>query len=140
MASLDPTDLLDLYWAGRTTMVTRREQIPVYDRVFRRFFLDGADELPEPMRHTIRARAETASVLQVPATEPDPDGHDERPAQLGLVGSAAEILRAKSFAACTADELAALRRIIATMRLAPPRRRTRRTDAARRGRVPDPRR
>jgi uncharacterized protein with von Willebrand factor type A (vWA) domain len=32
MAALDPTDLLDLYWAGRTTMVTRREQIPVYDR------------------------------------------------------------------------------------------------------------
>ena len=35
---LDPTDLLDLYWGGRTTLVTRRENIPVYDRVFRRFF------------------------------------------------------------------------------------------------------
>ena len=50
MAPLDPTDLLDLYWAGRTTMVTRRDQIPVYDRVFRRFFLDEADALPEPLR------------------------------------------------------------------------------------------
>ena len=44
MAPLDPTDLLDLYWAGRTTLVTRRDQIPVYDRVFRRFFLDDGDE------------------------------------------------------------------------------------------------
>ena len=140
MAPLDPTDLLDLYWAGRTTMVTRREQIPVYDRVFRRFFLDEADELPEPVRLTIRARAQTASVLQVPATEPGADEREEQPAQLGLVGSAAEVLRTKSFAACTPEEMAALRRIIATMRLAPPRRRTRRTDAARRGRVPDPRR
>ena len=140
MAPLDPTDLLDLYWAGRTTMVTRRDQIPVYDRVFRRFFLDAADELPEPVRHAIRARAETASVLQVPATEPGADEREEQPARLGLVGSAAEILRTKSFAACTPEELAALRRIIATMRLAPPRRRTRRTDAARRGRVPAPRR
>ncbi len=33
--ALDPTDLLDLYWGGRTTLVTRRESIPVYDRVFR---------------------------------------------------------------------------------------------------------
>ena len=26
VATLDPTDLVDLYWAGRTTMVTRRDQ------------------------------------------------------------------------------------------------------------------
>ena len=30
-AVLDPSDLLDLYWAGRTTLVTRRDQIPAYD-------------------------------------------------------------------------------------------------------------
>jgi hypothetical protein len=46
VASLDPGELADLYWAGQTTMVTRREQIPVYDRVFRRFFLDEDDERP----------------------------------------------------------------------------------------------
>ena len=40
---LDPTDLLDLYWGGRTTLVTRRENIPVYDRVFRRFFTGSSD-------------------------------------------------------------------------------------------------
>ena len=27
VATLDPSDLTDLYWAGRTAMVTRREQI-----------------------------------------------------------------------------------------------------------------
>jgi uncharacterized protein len=140
MAPLDPTDLLDLYWAGRTTLVTRREHIPVYDRVFRRFFLDEADALPEPLRITVRSVVETRSVLQVPATEPGPDGRDDQQADLGLVGSDAEVLRNKSFGACTPEELAALRRIIARMRLAPPRRRTRRTIAARRGRVPDPRR
>jgi uncharacterized protein with von Willebrand factor type A (vWA) domain len=140
MAPLDPTDLLDLYWAGRTTMVTRREHIPVYDRVFRRFFFDEGDSLPEPLKFTIRATAETRSVLQVPATEPGLDGRDEQRADLGLVGSDAEVLRNKSFAACTPEELAALRRIIARMRLAPPRRLTRRMAAARRGRVPDPRR
>jgi uncharacterized protein with von Willebrand factor type A (vWA) domain len=51
-----------------------------------------------------------------------------------------DILRDKAFAACTPEELAALRRIIATMRLAPPRRRTRRHRPARSGHTPDPRR
>jgi uncharacterized protein with von Willebrand factor type A (vWA) domain len=140
MAPLDPTDLLDLYWAGRTTMVTRRDQIPVYDRVFRRFFLDEGDALPEPLRLTIRAAAETQSVLEVPATEPATDGRDDREAVLGLVASAADVLRNKAFAACTPEELATIRRIMAHLRLTPPRRRTRRTAPARAGRAPDPRR
>ena len=48
---------------------------------------------------------------------------------LGLMASDAEALRHKSFAACTPEELAALRRIMARIRLTPPRRRTRRTVA-----------
>ncbi|HSO50128.1 MAG TPA: hypothetical protein VLS86_06240, partial [Acidimicrobiia bacterium] len=49
MAALNPGDLLDLYWAGRTTMVTRRDHIPVYDSVFRSFFLDSGGDVPEPL-------------------------------------------------------------------------------------------
>ena len=139
MARLDPTDLLDLYWGGRTTMVTRRDQIPTYDRVFRRFFLDQAEALPEPLQQAAHASADTMSTLVVPATEPGQEGENEQQA-LGLVAADAEVLRNKAFAACTPDELAALRRIITRMRLAPPRRRTRRTVPARSGRVPDPRR
>ena len=56
MSVLDPTDLLDLYWAGRTTLVTRRENIPVYDRVFRRFFLGSSD----PVRGAAHAQAARA--------------------------------------------------------------------------------
>jgi uncharacterized protein with von Willebrand factor type A (vWA) domain len=140
LAPLDPTDLLDLYWAGRTTMVTRRDQIPVYDRVFRRFFLDEADELPEPIKLALRRSAETESVLHVPATEPVAEGRDEQEARLGLVASEAEVLRNKAFAACTPEELASIRRIMRRIRLAPPRRRTRRRSPARDGQVPDPRR
>ncbi len=140
MAPLDPTDLLDLYWAGRTTMVTRRDQIPVYDRVFKRFFLDEGEGLPEPLKLTIRAAVESQSVLQVPATEPGVAGQDKQEARLGLVASDADVLRNKSFTACTPEELAALRRVMASMRLAPPRRRTRRMTRARLGRAPDLRR
>src|SRR5215831_14854057 len=140
MARLDPTDLTDLYWAGRTTMVTRRDQIPTYDRVFRKFFLDEAEDLPEPLRLNARAAATSQSTLVVPETEPGDAGEQEQQAQLGLVASDVDVLRNKAFSACTADELASVRRIIARMRLAPPRRRSRRTTAARDGRVPDPRR
>jgi uncharacterized protein with von Willebrand factor type A (vWA) domain len=140
MAPLDPTDMLDLYWAGRTTLVSRRDNIATYDRVFRRFFLDEGEDLPEPLKLAIRSHAEAQSVLVVPATEPGQDGHDEDEARLGLVASDTAVLKGKSFAACTPDELAALRRIMARIRLQPPRRRTRRTIASRSGRAPDLRR
>ena len=42
MTPLDPTDLVDLYWAGKTTLLSRPEEQAGYDRVFREYFL-GAD-------------------------------------------------------------------------------------------------
>jgi uncharacterized protein len=140
LTPLDPTDLLDLYWAGRTTLVTRRENIGAYDAVFRRFFLAAAaDPVRELLSIKATAAAETQAVLQIPATEPDGDSRREE-AMLGLMASDADVLRHKSFTACTPEELAALRRIMARIRLTPPRRRTRRTAAARSGRAPDLRR
>ena len=139
LVPLDPTDLLDLYWAGRAALVTRRESIPVYDAVFRRFFLAAAaDPVRELLSIKAQTAAETQAALQIPATEPEDRRGEE--AMLGLVASDAEVLRHKSFTACTPEELAALRRIMARIRLTPPKRRTRRTAAARSGRVPDLRR
>ena len=139
MTPLDPSDLLDLYWAGRTTLVTRRESIGVYDEVFRRFFLAESGPVRELLKVKAHVTAETMAVLEVPATDPDGDGRQEE-AALGLMASDAEVLRHKSFTACTPEELAALRRIMTRIRLTPPRRRTRRTVAARSGRAPDLRR
>jgi uncharacterized protein with von Willebrand factor type A (vWA) domain len=140
LASLDPTDLLDLYWAGRTTLVTRREQIPVYDRVFRRFFLDEQTAAAQPDRPAFHATAETLSVIQVPSTEPGQEDRDDQQARLGLMAADADVVRTKSFAACSPEELAAVRRMMARIRLTPPRRRTRRTVPARHGSRPDLRR
>jgi uncharacterized protein with von Willebrand factor type A (vWA) domain len=83
---------------------------------------------------------ESLSTLIVPQTEPGTEEKQEQQAQLGLVGSDAEVLRNKAFEACTPDELTSLRRIIAKLRLTPPRRRSRRTAVARKGPLPDPRR
>jgi uncharacterized protein len=140
LATLDPSDLTDVYWAGRTTLIGRREHLPTYDRVFRSFFLDEHEALPEQWKSMMKPAGEPNAVFEVPATEPGTEHEDERPARLGLVASDVEVFRNKSFATCTPEELAALRRIMAQIRLVPPRRRTRRTVTAPAGRRPDPRR
>jgi uncharacterized protein len=140
VADLDPSDLLDVYWAGRATLVNRHDQISVYHRVFLRFFLDGDDQPAAAAPYTVKARAEALSVLQLPETEPREGPRQEQQARLGLVASDVTTLKTKSFAACTPEELAALRRIMRTIRLTPPHRRTRRTTRAPAGRTPDLRR
>ena len=139
MASLDPTDLVNLYWAGRTTLVSRRESIGVYDEVFRRYFLDAGAPAAELLTLKARVTAQDEAVLDIPATDPAGEGREEE-AVLGWMASDVEALKRKSFAACSPEELAALRRIMSTIRLTPPRRRTRRTGPARSGRTPDLRR
>jgi uncharacterized protein len=140
LATLDPSDLEDLFWAGRSTLVTRREHLPIYDRVFREFFLGDdprpADSLHLP-RDTIRGRD---AVLAIPESEPGEEQAAGDEAELGLVASGIEVWRDKSFAACTPEELVAVRRMMAQARLTPPTRRTRRTSAARSGQRLDPRR
>jgi uncharacterized protein with von Willebrand factor type A (vWA) domain len=140
MGPLDASDLLDLYWAGRATLVTRREGIPVYDEVFRRFFLGGGDPVREVLTLRAQVTNEAEAVLEVPATDPGQQGREEEQAMLGLMASDAEALRHKSFSACTPEELAAVRRIMARIRLTPPKRRTRRSRNAPSGPSPDLRR
>jgi uncharacterized protein with von Willebrand factor type A (vWA) domain len=77
LAELDPSDIMDTYWAGRCTLVSRREHIPVYDHVFRRFFLDE-HVAPEDPRVTLRASTNSQGVLEVPDNETR-----DRPADAG---------------------------------------------------------
>jgi len=136
MAPLDPSDLVDLYWAGRATLVSRKEDIAAYDQVFRRFFLDEGAPAAKQLMLPARAVAEAEAALVMPGTEPGPEEDEEQPV-LGWMASDVDALKHRSFAACTPAELAALRRIMARIRLTPPRRRTRRTKAAASGRAPD---
>jgi uncharacterized protein with von Willebrand factor type A (vWA) domain len=141
-ALLNPADLGDLYWAGRVSLVSRREDLVVYDREFRVFFLGGSEE--DPGRRVALAQhphEDLRAAIEVPAADPPGDELREREqAELGLVGSGVQVLRAKAFADCTPEELAALRRLMAAIRLVPPRRRTRRHAPARRGHDLDARR
>jgi uncharacterized protein with von Willebrand factor type A (vWA) domain len=137
MTPLDPTDLVDLYWAGRVTLLTRHQDQGVYDQVFRRYFLGENAPARSQLTFSPESVAETEAALVMPGTEPGSGENEERPV-LGWMASGVDTLRHRSFAACTPDELAALRRIMTRMRLTPPRRRTRRTrPAAGTGTEPD---
>ncbi len=141
LSRLDPADLTDLYWAGRVVLVSRPDDIATYDQVFARFYL-GEPAMPRagrPPAMPPRASTWSESALVVPDADPAGPGPGEQ-ALLGLLASDAEVLRHKEFAACTPDELAAVRRMMARIALTPPRRRSRRTQRARRGAVVDLRR
>lgn len=139
-AAVDVTDLVDLYWAGCSTLVTRRDQLPTYHRVFVAYFLGGPDGAATATTFSIQARREALATLQVPETELAGAEQEQQEAELGYAAAKASTARTKSFAACTPEELAALRQILRTMQLAPPRRRTRRTAPAHHGRRLDLRR
>jgi uncharacterized protein with von Willebrand factor type A (vWA) domain len=139
MAPLDPTDLVDLYWAGRTTLIMRREDIVVYDEVFRSFFLASDSPVQKMLKVKAQSAVEAEAPFEIPATEPSGKDQEEE-TLLGLMASNVETLKHRSFGECTREELEALRRIMARIKLTPPKRRTRRTKTARDGRRPDMRR
>jgi uncharacterized protein len=139
MTPLDPTNLVDLYWAGKTTMLGRHEDEAGYDRVFREYFLGADAPARTQLMLSAESVAEAEAALVMPGTEPGPEEDEERPV-LGWMASNVDALKHRSFTACTPEELAVLRRIMTRMRLTPPRRRTRRTKtrpAASSGAEPD---
>jgi hypothetical protein len=121
----------DLYWAGRATLVSRPDDIPVYDRVFRTFFAGGGQP-------SARRAATRAVRLPVGAVE-DEQEPGEEPAEASrrvALASRVELLKRKSFADCSPDELADLGRLMERLRVAVPVRRSRRRRPARAG-APD---
>jgi uncharacterized protein with von Willebrand factor type A (vWA) domain len=138
---LDVSDIMDVYWSGRATMVRRREHVPIYNIVFRMFFLDIDPTNTDERKRMMRASANAGATLEIPNTEeglPGDISPDE--AKLGYVASTSEVYRHKAFADCTDDELRQLRRLMSRMRVTPPRRRTHRTTKARRSATLDMRR
>ena len=100
----------DLYWAGRLTLVSRPEEIPVYDRVF----------------HGLVEEQPPAELVQVVEEEV-------------ALASPQEVLRTKRFDKLTDEELVRLAELMKRLRLTVPSRRTRRREPARAG-APDLRR
>lgn len=138
LARLDLSDGEDVYWAGRSCLVSRREDIAKYDVIFKRWFIDAGRQ--SEVRVSGMLRRFSVALPGDPLNGPrvPPDLREDGPR--GSVASAAELLRRKRFADCTPAELAALRSLMARVQLVTPTRRSRRTAPSPSGRSTDLRR
>jgi uncharacterized protein with von Willebrand factor type A (vWA) domain len=140
-ACLDVTDLTDVYWAGRTCLVRRREHLPVYDLIFKAFFLAIDPKDPDERKRMMRSSSNAGATLEIPNTEvglPGEISPDE--VKLGYLASTSEVYRHKAFADCSDAELRLVRRLMSRMRVTPPKRRTHRMVRTRRSSMLDLRR
>ncbi len=140
VALLDPGSLEDVYWAGRTTLAHGRKEIPIYDACFTMFFMGGSapDQQSQPVTRSPAVEADT--VFEVPSGELPEEGGDEEEARLGSAAAAVIVRRSKDFSECSEEELAAIRKMIAALRVTPPKRRSRRHRSSPAGRRLDLRR
>jgi hypothetical protein len=122
------------YWAGRTTLVRRPEDVAAYDQVFAHVFggLRLAEVAAAPRQVEIRLDVDDDAA----AAPPDDESGPERPpADVQTVRwSAVEVLRHRDLATCTADELAQAHRLMADLRVHAARRPSRRRRPAPAGR------
>jgi uncharacterized protein with von Willebrand factor type A (vWA) domain len=122
LAVIDVARRSSVYWAGRTTLVSRPDDVAAYDRAFAACW--SGDRVPsEPVTHEERA----VVALDAGGDEPDPpsDGTPRVPA-VAVRWSPVEVLRHRDFAAYDAAEHAEARRLMADLRLAGALRPTRR--------------
>lgn len=143
VAALGMTDRGSLYWAGRASLVARRDDLETYDLAFDEWFrsLGGPGELPieltlagnppafdpesEPDGLEIAEGALAASWRELAAGEEDEELDGE--SAIRIVASGNEALRSKSFGQLTEDERVQVWALIRALAIAAPRERTRRT-------------
>ena len=129
-----------VYWAGRTTLLRRPEDVVLYDRAFAAWWEGGVD---------VDLRATVERELTLAFDRGSDDGDDEsaegeegtETPTVQVRYSRAEVLRERDFANYTPAEFAEARKLMSDLRLAGALRRSRRTrpSSRRRGR-PDLRR
>jgi len=125
LRALDSVDLArrdDVYFSLRQTLVSRHDELSVFDRAFEAWFLRTPVLPPERLRPP-------EQVLQVvqPVGEgahADGDDADDEPLELGASGD--ELLRDKDFAELSEDELRRVRDLVARIARTRPLRRSRR--------------
>ena len=136
MSMLDPTELNDLYHAGRAAMITRQIDLPIYDKVFKKYFLANSGPLQSLIKLKVHLDPEAETEFEV-LNSPEAGQEKQFDAPTGLMGSNMEVLRHKRFTEMTEEEKRALRKLMQKFKFLPPKRRTRRTVSAKDGIRPD---
>ena len=127
LGTVDLTRRDDVYFALRQTLVSRHDELDLFDRAFRAWFLRTA--VLAPFRPT---ESMSLAAAADPCGSADPGGvaDEGEPRELGA--SAQELLREKDFGAMTPEEFERVRQLLTAVARTRPRRASRR-------RGPDPR-
>ena len=155
VALVGPVRRSELYWTARSVFVSSQTQLPTFDRVFAAVFdpalepdeergdpyspslssLRASDRPPLPEARSVAGEEVEGSPEGMRGTaSPSSEEEAEREIEVPLAAaSEAERLRKKSFEALEPHELERIRRMMAALELAAPRRRSRRRRRARRG-------
>jgi uncharacterized protein with von Willebrand factor type A (vWA) domain len=101
-----------VYWAGRTVLIHRREDVATYDRIFDWFWSSRSvwpDSPPSSQDQCDEGRDEEGD---------SPSGESEAPERMAVVTySDVDQLRHKDFAACTPEELEEVLRLLRETRV-----------------------
>ena len=137
-AALGALDRTGLYWAGRSSLISRPEDAQAFDAAFDEWFREGIRieldlgthvpgagierDLDELQGLTVKEERVVAKEWHALDESDEPQGE----AAIRIVASAVELLRKKSFADLTEEERLRVARVIRRLAVAVPRRRTRR--------------
>jgi uncharacterized protein with von Willebrand factor type A (vWA) domain len=137
-AALEALDRTGLYWAGRSSLISRPEDAQAFDAAFDEWFREGIlieldlgthvpgagmeRELDELQGLTVEEDRVVAKEWHALDESDEPEGE----AAIRIVASAVELLREKSFADLTEEERLRVARVIRRLAIVVPRRRTRR--------------
>ncbi len=140
-AQLDPTDPVDLYWAGRLTLVDDHRRFADYDRAFAEWFFRSEEEASTRMGEFVfggwdddappLGTQTVAGTQEVSVVDPSED----QPGSSGPTASEDEILRDKRFDHWSEEDLRRLHRLVAGITLSLPKRVVRRTRPGRGGKI-----
>jgi len=130
LGAVDVTRQEDVYFALRQTLVSRHDELELFDRAFVAWFLRG------PVAPLVREKQRRKLADRIEATLGSEAGGDDaevigEPIELGA--SAHELLRAKDFAEMTAEEFERARRLLLAIARSRPRRTSRRLTSDPRG-------
>ncbi|HXF97560.1 MAG TPA: VWA domain-containing protein [Gaiellaceae bacterium] len=132
LAAVDVTREEDVYFTLRQTLVSRHDELELFDRAFAAWFLRGpvAPLVRERQRRQLPGQVVRGSLQTGRAEEGEEAEAAAEPLELGASGH--ELLREKDFAEMTAEEFERARRLMEAIARARPQRVSRR-------RAPDPR-
>jgi uncharacterized protein with von Willebrand factor type A (vWA) domain len=131
LEGLDPTRREDVYWAGRVTLCSRREDLKLYDNAFE-IFWEGKEKPQTPRGPKLRLSPPPTDSVQPPKKSVQKNEKGEEAVRLRY--SPVDVLRTKNFALYTAEEFAELHKLLADLKLSGALRRSRRLQPASKGR------